>query len=408
MKMFTRAFMLVCLLAGITAQAQEPVPAAVGNRPDAPTYGVRGMFPVGTRDLVVADGAPLDLTLRYPALNTDSVDEAIQYPCVIKLDMLAGMSAAISGRALADATPDTTGAPYPLVVISPGFGVGRSAYAWLAEHLASHGFAVIALEHAERVDESLSTFWRGAIVRPNDISAVLDYAEAQTVNGAWTEPIDMSQIAVVGHSYGGYTALAMAGATLNLSEMTTFCDAAEAAGDPSVWLCGLILPYASDMATLAGLDAIPDGLWDSWGDARVDAIVPMAGDAYFFGESGLANVTVPVMALGGTADTGTPCAWGTEMTYNHVASAHRVRVGFENAEHMIFGTACDDFPLFAEVGFYAFCSDTVWDMDRAHDLISHFTTAFLLAELNDDREAAAALTPDAVRFAGVTYDTEGY
>jgi hypothetical protein len=55
-----------------------------------------------------------------------------------------------------------------------------------------------------------------------------------------------------------------------------------------------------------------------------------------------------------------------------------------------------------------FCSDSVWDMDRAHDLINHFTTAFLLATLKDDAEAAAALAPDAVSFPGITYEAQGF
>jgi hypothetical protein len=46
-------------------------------------------------------------------------------------------------------------------------------------------------------------------------------------------------------------------------------------------------------------------------------------------------------------------------------------------------------------------------MDRAHDLINHFTTAFLLAELYQDADAAA-LAPDAVHFPSVTYEAQGF
>ena len=47
-----------------------------------------------------------------------------------------------------------------------------------------------------------------------------------------------------------------------------------------------------------------------------------------------------------------------------------------------------------DLGLFWGCSDPVWDMDRAHDLINHFATAFFLATLKDDAEAAAALAPD--------------
>jgi predicted dienelactone hydrolase len=149
-------------------------------------------------------------------------------------------------------------------------------------------------------------------------------------------------------------------------------------------------------------------LWPGWGDPRIDAIVSMAGDAYFFGEAGLAEITIPVMALGGTADTGTPYLWGTHPTYEHVSSPTKARVAFEDAEHMIFGATCEALPWFTEIGFDAYCSDPVWDMEHAHDLAQHFITAFLLTELTQDADAAIALAPDSVQFPGVVYDAQGF
>ena len=59
----------------------------------------------------------------------------------------------------------------------------------------------------------------------------------------------------------------------------------------------------------------------------------------------------------------------------------------------------------AKAGFYWVCSDAVWDMDRAHDLINHFTTAFLLDVMKNDPEAHKALLPEAVTFEEVQYTT---
>jgi hypothetical protein len=47
-------------------------------------------------------------------------------------------------------------------------------------------------------------------------------------------------------------------------------------------------------------------------------------------------------------------------------------------------------------------------MDRAHDLLDHFVTAFLLGELYGDAEVAAALSPEAVNLPGIIYETTGY
>ena len=399
---------LTALSAGVMAQEGETV-VRTGLRPDAPTYGVRGVYAVGARDLVIDAETPLEISVWYPALNDANLEEVITYPYTLKMDMPPGMTATIAGHALSDAPFDLSAGPYPLVILSTGFAMGRTAYAWLAEHLASYGFVVIAPEHHERYDPTISTFWQADITRPQEVLTVLAYVDEQVATGgAFEGLIDAEVVAVVGHSSGGYTALAAAGGRINMDALQAHCASESVAADPSAWLCGLLLPYVADMADMAGLDAAPEGLWPAWADARIDAIVPMSDEAYKFGQAGLAEITVPVMAMGGTLDTGAPYAWGTALTYEHVSSTTKVLVAFENAEHMIFSSDCDALPLYVDIGFFPLCSDHIWDMDRAHDLINHFATAFLLAELVGDADAAAALAPDGVHFAGVTYEAQGF
>ncbi len=403
------SIMVVLLL--LFAAAQNRADAQDSNTQiDTPAYGIRGTHTVGTRDFVIEGDAPLDITVWYPALNEDDIEEAIiAYPYMTNPDSSMGMEPIVTGQAIGEAPYDLDGGPYPLVILSHGFSLGRTSYAWLAEHLASHGFVVVAPQHYERVDETLSDFWRASITRPQEIGIVLDYIETQSAaDGVFAELVDTEQIALIGHSYGGYTSLAMAGARIDIDGMEALCAEAEQSGDPNAWLCSMVLPYVTDMAELAGFDVVPDGLWPSWGDDRVDVIVSMAGDAYFFNEAGLAEITVPVMALGGTADTGTPFEWGTKLTYEYVSSETKARVAFEGAEHMIFGATCEALPFFTEIGFDAYCSDPVWDMGHAHDLAQHFVTAFLLAELTQDMDARTALAPDNINFGDVTYDASGY
>ena len=160
------------------------------------------------------------------------------------------------------------------------------------------------------------------------------------------------------------------------------------------------------MAARAGLDSTPEGLWPSMGDPRVTAIIPMAGDSYLFDKAGLSKITIPMMAMTGSADTGTPVGWGAVPAYEHVSSARKSLVALMGAEHMIFSTPCKNLPWMSDhPGYGYFCFDPVWDRDRGLDLIHHFSTAFLLDTLKGDQAAHEALLPDAVQFPGIEYAT---
>jgi predicted dienelactone hydrolase len=355
--------------------------------------------------VIEGEDNPSDIRVWYPALNPTGATGSITYTISW---MKYGFDATsdIAGRAFADAAPDMSAAPYPLIVFSHGYGSESILYAELIEHMTSYGFVVIAPDHQESTDEA-SGFVRTTIVRPQAVTHSLDYAEALTApDGVLAGMIDMERVAVAGHSYGGYTALASGGARYDMTAYQERC-AALAPGDPNEFLC-MFADAQAEMAEFAGLAAAPQGLWDSVADPRVDALVTIAGDSYMFGEEGLAEITMPVLAIGGTLDFGTPYAWGVRPTYDNVTSPEKILVTLENANHFIAGPICADAPSFLDLDAFYLCSDPVWDMNRAHDLMNHFTTAFLLDELKGDADAAAVLAPDAVNFPGILYEAEGF
>ncbi len=381
-----------------------------GLRSDAPRYGAPGSHAVGMRRFMTGSDNPLEITVWYPAVKDSTHEGAIRYPYEIKMAAPFNQVAIahFGGRAIQDAPYDLSLGAYPLVILSPGFSIGASSYAWLAEHLASYGFVVFAPEHHEHLDPE-NELWRATIQRPQDILALLDYVDEQVEpGGAFAGLIDPDQTAVVGHSYGGYTALAAAGAQIDTHAFEDHCAAATEAKEPGAWLCDVLLPHMTDMAAMARLDSIPEDLWPAWADPRVDAIVPLAGDAFFFGQAGLVEIHVPVMAIGGTADSDAPYMWGTYPAYEYVSSSRKVRIALDNAEHMIFTGPCESIPFFIKLFSGEFCADPGWDRVYAHDLIQHFTAAFLLAELQHDTDAAHALAPGTVDFLGITYQAQGY
>jgi predicted dienelactone hydrolase len=402
--------LLVLSSTPIAAQDQDD-PMRVGLRPDAPTYAMHGPYRVGTQTFIIEDALdPVEVRVWYPALNLDGAAQATTYTMhwgkfVFDWFDSSGTSA-IAGRALLDAQADATAAPYPLVVFSHGYGVESVFFAWLVEHLASYGFVVIAPDHKEIADATFSDFPRSTIIRPQTISRALDYAELLTTSkGALAGMIDMQRVAIAGQSYGGYDALVTAGARFDMSAYKERC-AALTQDDPHQFSCYLATAEA-DMARFAKLDAVPAGLWPAMSDPRVDAIISIAGNAWIFDQKGLAEITVPTLAMGGTSDSVALYDWGIRSTYDNISSEQKILASFENADHFIASTSCADAPAIVNNGFlgYAMCSDPVWDINRAHDLMNHFATAFLLDVLKSDVDAHKALLPDAVKFAGIQYET---
>jgi predicted dienelactone hydrolase len=393
------------------ARAKKPDGEKSANsHPDAATFAVTGPQSIGTRDLVIEGQTPMEIKVWYPASNIDNLKEKIKYPYEIKMGAPFGdvSIASFQGQATREAPFDIPTDPYPLVILSPGFSIGASSYAWLAEHLASYGFVVVSPEHRETLDPG-NELWRAAITRPQDILTVFAYLDEQVnPEGSLEGLIDTDLVAVIGHSYGGYTSLAAAGAQIDTDAFQSQCESVSGTDEPGAWLCEQLLPHMADMVSLAGLDSIPDKLWPSWADPRVDAIVPMAGDAFFFGRDGLAEITVPVMAIGGTNDNDSPYLWGTHPSYEYASSPKKVRVAFEGAEHMIFTGPCESTPRLLKFFTDEFCSDSSWDRNYAHSLVKHFTTAFLLSELKQDPAASDALKPASVKFTDVTYESQGY
>ena len=341
------------------------------------------------------------VTIWYPAAG-----ETFEGPYAYMLEL---PPVATTGQAIPDAAPDLDHGQYPLVVFSHGLFLYRLQSVYLTEHLASHGFVVLALDHpGETLADQGAPSYPGFVLRPSDITRVISFAEQLTMEeGVLSGLIDTERVAVTGHSQGDLPALMLGGASLNLAALQDWCDEHNQSG--GFTFCGELLEHAQDMATLAGLEDVPEHSWPSAKDSRVDAIVTMAAvPVPMYGNEDLAKIDVPLMAMVGSGDWVWPPGINLYRGYEVAGSPQKALVVFENAGHMLFANDCQSASFFVDFGFFMGCSDAVWDMDRAHDLINHFTTAFLLAELKGDADAAAALAPDAVSFPGIEYQAQSF
>ncbi len=399
---------IVILLASLPAplQAQDPgTPAPIGLRPDAPPYALHGPYWVGTQTIEMDAGTEnaLRFTVWYPALNPDGLEESVVYQMsenhILHSMIPADNPFTVLGHALENAAPDLSGAPYPLVIHSHGF-TAQMWHVYFGEHLASYGFVVIAPEHAA---DDWANVYTSMAIRLIEITRTINDAEILTADGGTLAGmIDTERIAAGGVSAGGMTAYGAGGAPIDWTIIEQYCT--EVPDDPAC--------TGTDLATqqqaiieLLGTEVGPDGLLPVVWDSRVDAIFPMAGTMEMHGPKGLAAITIPMMTFYGSVD---PAASWETPAYDEVSSQQKAEVVFKEAGHNMFDNECEAFPYIVQYDLYWGCSDPVWDLERAHDLVNHFITAFLLDVLKGDADAHAALSPDAVSFPGIEYQAEGY
>ncbi|MEO1179777.1 MAG: alpha/beta hydrolase [Cyanobacteria bacterium J06636_28] len=199
--------------------------------------------------------------------------------------------------------PEST-APAPLVIFSHGFAARRTSFVDLAQHLASHGIAVAAIEHPGSNFKQIENLVAGNasaamapnefVDRPQDISYLLDYIEAQN-RGPLASRFDLDKIGVMGHSFGGYTALALAGAQLNVDQLQTRCTD-ELLKEDSI---NISIP----LQCLALQSQFEQPLHDE----RIKAVFvfnPIT--SVVFGEQGLGQLRTPIMMVSGSADSIAP------------------------------------------------------------------------------------------------------
>jgi predicted dienelactone hydrolase len=231
---------------------------------------------------------------------------AVAVQTVTLLDQDRPSSKSQAGRRFdADLYLPQTPAAAPVVIISHGWGASKSSFAFLGEHLASYGFAVVIPQHVGSDLEFQRLFLAGLfdqdippqeyIDRPLDITYTLDeLARLSTAGGTYQGRFDLERVGMMGHSLGGYTTLAIAGAPINVPLLQRSCVPER--------------PFVFNMSIYLQCRAAPLPPTSlSLQDQRVDAVIALNPiTSVVQGPSQLAQITLPTMLTAASVDVLAP------------------------------------------------------------------------------------------------------
>ena len=223
----------------------------------------------------------------------------------------------------------------PLVIISHGAGGNWDANLYQAQHLVSHGYIVVNVEHVfsnnARIKHYMTRdgggmrFWqalhrlttdpRAVLERPRDVSFAIDQATAWNREHAeLAGRMDLQKIAVMGHSFGAYTVLVVCGARPILDHL-----------DPPV--------------------APGKGLASDLSDSRAAfgfAMSPQSPGGTFFAKQSYQTIDRPLVCLTGSRDvqkssTGRLMPPHTRrQVFDLLPEGNKLFLWLRNADHMCF------------------------------------------------------------------------
>ena len=226
-----------------------------------------------------------------------------------------------------DAAPDTSGAPYPVLL-----GDEKIADA-LGPHLASHGFVVLGV-----LGQSTWTMVPSVLMidQPLDQMTALNGLEALD-DHLLTGLADTSQTGALGYSFGSQNALMLAGARIDPDYYLSTCTAR-----PEGWslqwfdyVCGEAERWEAFAAHAAEVGiAAPEGLWAPIGDGRIKAVMAGGPEGFdLIGPEGLAAVTAPALLVAAKDDQYNDYNPATTSLFEYYPNADLIT--FMGADHLM-------------------------------------------------------------------------
>lgn len=227
--------------------------------------------------------------------------------------------------------PQGLNKPAPVIVISHGLGSARTTFQYLAEHLASYGFFVAVPQHPGSDANQLQALINGTasevaeptefLDRPLDIKYLLDtLTSLEKTDVSLTGKLNLQQVGVVGQSFGGYTALALAGAPIDFQQLEKDCQLSN-----ETWNISLLLQCRATILPPADYQL---------SDPRIKAIIAINPiNSSVLGQKSLEQLKLPVMLIAGNADTAAPALLEQIEPFTWLKTVNKYLVLINNSTH---------------------------------------------------------------------------
>ena len=273
-------------------------------------------------------GPDLDAAARPGKVSFEQVPFAFRGRVVdqIKAGVYLPKTVAIQGKA-------------PLVVLAPGLNTDMNGLLYVGKTLASHGYAVAALNFPFTSADTITAAIEGTGAippanawyrQPTTVSALIDQVQKR-----WGTRVDTQRVGVLGQSLGGYTTTALAGASLDWPNLVKGCQQLD---DPNT----VVLNPAIVWQCQAPKRVVHQ---TSFRDARVKvavAVNPVTNP--IFSSRSMAQVSVPMLLIAGMKDVFAPPVSQQLSAFTGLRQPGSVLAVQKNGTHLSFLDATSNLP----------------------------------------------------------------
>ena len=359
-----------------------------------PELAFSGPYTVGVTTMTVTDSERLNtnnfitklersLTLEvwYPATKPQPPNNNLALATYKNVPRLQ-KPFELQGAAYRDAQPidkqpldknSANNGKFPLILLSHGFTGYRSMMFYLGEHLASHGYVVVGIDHKDSTNADIqqesdrgpgiiSTLYN----RARDQQFILDFFSQPPRSGdnssALASIIDTDRAAIIGHSMGGFGAINTIGGCYKLTS-----EQLKKLGTP--FAVALILPRFLNTC-YAGRESL-DTRWKA-----VQLLAPWGGEFDVHDATAMSKISVPTFYFAGNQDNTSGFTNGIEKLFKQTGSEYNYLLVFDNARHNIgpHPAPAVSFETDFELGHYF---DPSWKTETINRVVEHMSLAFL-------------------------------